>query len=547
MQLREISRLLGTYLLFFAGALCIPLLLSAYFQWIADPADHPQSYTTFAFFISLLICLAVALILRWAGRKGTGNLYRREGLLIVVLIWFLTALIAAIPFTLSGTLRNPLDAYFEAMSGLTTTGASVMTAKLYNSAGQEVPIDATIYTDPPTHYHYEGTITPVRDQSGQIVLSGIEAVAPALLFWRSFLQWLGGMGIVVLFLAILPALGVGGKVLYQAEVPGPVKDSLTPRIRSTASLLWKLYIILSILQVLLLMLTNEEIPLFHACLITFSTISTGGFTAFNTSIGAFTSPVTQWVILAFMVIGALNFVHYVHLIKRKVSRLWEPELIVYLLTLLLFSAFIAYKLVGTPKDLLTGEPSGTYSIGEAIRYGAFNLVSCQTSTGFASANFNAWPFACQVLLLTVMFVGGMSGSTAGGIKVIRHTMFFKIFLHRIESIFRPQTVRAIRLGNAEIGYDRALTVCTFIILVIALALIGTFLLVVDDVDPQTALSVNACMLNNIGVAFRAAGPEGTFAFLSPFGKSLSIFYMVLGRLEYFAILIVFLPSFWRTK
>ncbi|MGE3953616.1 MAG: TrkH family potassium uptake protein [Parachlamydiales bacterium] len=520
-------------------------MLSLYFEWFDDSSPYPS--TTFAFLISLLVCLALALLLRWIGRKGKGSLYRREALLIVVIIWFLTGIVAALPFTLSGSLRNPLDAYFEVISGLTTTGASVITGKVYDSSGKEIPIETTIKTDPPTRYTYYGTIAPIRDASGEIIRTGVEALPPALLFWRSFLNWLGGMGIVVLFLAILPALGVGGKLLYQAEVPGPVKDSFTPRIRGTASLLWKIYILLSVLQVVLMVATNDQISLFHSILVTFATISTGGFTPHNSSIGAYITPTTQWIVCAFMVVGGLNFAHYVHLIRRKISRLWEPELVTYFVLLILFSAFVSYKIFGTPQDLLTGPPTGTYSLSEAIRYGTFNLVSCQTCTGFATANFDLWPFATQVLLLTAMFVGGMSGSTAGGIKVVRQTMFFKIFLHRVEAVFRPNAVRAIRVGHGEIAYDRALTVCTFIIIVIGLALIGTFLLVVDGVDPQTSLSVNACMLNNVGLAFRAAGPEGTFAFLTPFGKSLSIFYMVLGRLEYFAILILFLPSFWRSK
>ena len=551
MAYREISRVLGAYLFFFSCALCVPLAFALYFEFLADPATHPQPHSSLAFLYALLICVGLAGLFRWAGRKSTGTLYRREGLMLVVVIWFITAFVAALPFTLSGTLRNPLDAYFESMSGLTTTGATVMTAKRFNpDTGEEIPIVQRVLTDPETTYQYYGTISPVRDpQSGQETYTGIEAVSKALLLWRAFTQWIGGMGIVVLFLAVLPALGVGGKVLYQAEVPGPVKESLTPRIRDTAGLLWKLYIALTAGEVLLLFFTNPLVSFFDAVCISFSNISTGGFSVKNGSIGAYQSAATEWIVIAFMLVGSINFVHYLHIIRRKLTRLKDPELIIYFLSLLFGSMIIWWAIVGTPEVTFgqTLADHDTFTWAESIRYGTFQLLSCQSSTGFVTSDYNLWPFVAQVLLLTVMFIGGMSGSTAGGLKVIRHTMLVRIATDRIDAIFRPKRVHAIRIGTSEVDTDRAMTVLSFFFVAISLALIGTFLLVVDGVDPQTSLSTIACMLNNIGIGFRAAGPANSFAFLPIFGKLLSIIWMVMGRLEYFALLLMLLPDFWRSR
>jgi trk/ktr system potassium uptake protein len=546
MNYREISRTLGAYLYFLAAALLVPLGVALYFQFIASPETHPQPHSALAFGITFAVCLAVAFLLRFLGRKG-GSLYRREGLAIVSLIWFITALIGALPFLLSGTLEDPVDAYFEAMSGLTTTGASVITPKAYNDAGEEVPIVREVPTFPPTKYVYFGTVAPVEDLKTGELLVGVEAVSQALLFWRSFLQWLGGMGIVVLFLAILPALGVGGKVLYQAEMPGPVKDALTPRIRDTARMLWKVYIGLTVLEIALLMFTNSQMSLFDATTIALSTVSTGGFSIKNASIGYYNSVGTELTVMLFMILGAVNFGHYASLLRGKLRRLKEPEMFTYLSLLLVGTLIVSYTLIGTKETLLTDTPPSIFTKAEGLRYGSFQFISLMTSTGFITANFNYWPFLCQVLLLTAMYIGGMSGSTAGGIKIIRHNITFRALFLKLETIFRPQTVRRLRIGGTEISDEQKMTVLTFIFVVISLTLLGVIILVSIGVDPETALTVNGCMLNNIGQAFRMAGPAGTFAFLSPFGKLVCILWMVLGRLEFFALLIAFRPGFWTGR
>lgn len=268
MLFREISRTLGIYLYFLAAALGIPFLIALYYRFFGDPIGHPQPHSALAFFITILICLALAFLLhRVFGKKASGSLYKKESLAIAVIIWFLTAGIGGLPFVLSGTLKNPVDAYFEAMSGLTTTGATILCAKEYDpKTGEEIAIKKVAAHAPEIEYVFNGTVAPVRNpQTGQIVATGIEAVGNALLFWRSFMSWLGGMGIVVLFVAFLPAMGVGGKALFQTEMSAPSTDGLAPRIRETASLLWKTYLGLSVLQFILLLLTNREISvLLHA-------------------------------------------------------------------------------------------------------------------------------------------------------------------------------------------------------------------------------------------------------------------------------------------
>lgn len=545
MLYREIARTLGYYLYFLAATLCVPLLLALYFEYLADPATHPQPHSSMAFGGAVFICLAIAEGLRYMGRHAEGHLYRREGLAVVVSIWFLSAFVGGLPFFLSGTLSNPLDAYFEAMSGFTTTGATVMHPKAFDDLGNEVAIEKTLSEYYDTDYVFYGTVDPVVDpETGEVLYTGVEAVSKALLFWRSFMQWLGGMGIVVLFVAILPLLGVGGKVLFQAEVPGPVKEAITPRVKETASLLWKLYLSFSLVEVALLLWTNAEMSIFDAVCITLSNVSTGGFSTHNASIAYFDNPSTEWVIIVFMLIGSINFALYFYCLRGQFYRLYEPEFILYTILLLVFSSMVTWNLMDTEKILLDGQ-TGIFSSLESVRYGFFHLISAQTSTGFATSDFDKWPYVNQALLLTVMFLGSMSGSTGGGIKVVRHFMLFKIAQNKVESIFRPERVRSFRISGKMVDSTTATTVLCFFLIVASLSVLGTLLLALNGVDLETSLTVTTCMLNNIGLAFRMAGPTESFAFLPAFGKILSCCWMVLGRLEFYAVLVILIPAFWR--
>lgn len=526
------AKILSKYLFYLAGLLAIPLAMSGYF--LLFPGSHPACF--FPFLTTLILSLLLGCIFKWLGRKSTDALYRRESILLVVFIWILTSLVSALPFTLSGIL-NPLDAYFEAMSGLTTTGATLLCPKSYDPAtGQETPIRLTNPHVPEKTYIYYGTVAPIRDpQTGFILYSGIEAVSQPLLLWRSLLQWVGGMGIVVIFLTVLPALGVGGKFLYQMEATGPIKDEISPRVRETASQLWKLYTCFTLIEVALLIWTNPAMPFFDALCTSLSTISTGGFSIRNDSIASYHSAATEGIVIAFMILGSINFSLYFHILRLKFFRIYVPD----------FFLFLGIAALGCLAVSLFLIPE--LGLFQALREGSFQALSFQTTTGFFSTNYDRWPFSPQMFLLLLMFVGGMSGSTAGGIKTSRFYIAYKILLHRLESIFRPDSVRKLRIGKNEIDEKNALTVLSFFCIVGLFTILGTLCLVLDGIDPETAFGLIACLLNNVGIAFRAAGPTESVAFLSPFSKLLSTFWMLLGRLEFFVVLLLFLPSFWKNR
>ncbi len=530
------AKILSRYLFYLSLLLSVPLAISIYYQIF--PEFHPQPSSTFAFLATMTISSTLAFVLWTIGRNESfaESPSRRESILIVVLIWIITSIISSLPFSLSGTLR-PLEAYFEAMSGLTTTGSTMICAKAYDPLTQkEIPIRLTNPHVPDKTYIYWGTVAPIRDPDTNLILySGVEAVGKALLFWRSLLQWIGGMGIVVIFLTVLPALGVGGKLLYQMETTGPIKDGITPRIRETASHLWKLYTFFTLLEIGLLVWTNQEMTFFDALCTSLSNISTGGFSVRNESIASYHSAATEAIVIVFMIIGSINFALYFHLLRLKFSRVYVPDLFLFLgiavLGCLAVSSFLIPEL----------------GVAQAFRQGCFQALSLQTSTGFFTANYDRWPFAAQMFMLILMFFGGMSGSTAGGIKTSRFYIAYKILLHRLESIFRPDSVRKLYIGKNEVDDKNALTVLSFFCIVAFFTVLGTMSLVLDGIDPETSLGLMASLLNNTGLAFRAAGPTESLAFLSPFSKIFCTFWMLLGRLEFFIVLLLFLPSFWKNK
>jgi trk system potassium uptake protein len=548
---RDICRTLAYYLWILLFPLSIPLLFCLYEPWIRGTDAFPYPSSTSAFTWTLVICACLAGIFSFVGRKAQGRLYRREALLLVLSVYFLTPAIGALPFLLSKTLSNPIDGYFEAVSGLTTTGSTILFPKKYNpQTNQEIPYIHTIQSEPgkTTEYLFYGTVKPVIDPQTQQTRIGLEALSRPLLFWRSLMQWLGGGGIIVLFVAILPALGVGGKILFQTEVTGPTKESLFPRIKETASQLWKIYLSLTLLEVILLMLTNRAIPLFDAITISLSTLSTGGFSPHHTSIAYYNNAWTDCVVILFMLLGSINFSIYFFCMHGRFIRLKDPELKVFLAIVLCSSLFAAWQLLNSPFFPLDPTVGGEYlNFWQALRYGAFQVISAQTSTGFATANYDLWPFSIQLWMFVLTYIGGMAASTAGGLKVIRQQTFFHIMLRKIESIYRPDIVRTYRIGTAVIDPSTAITILCMFMIATSLSLMGTFFLVIDGVDLETSFATIGCMLNNGGFGFRMGGPTESFAFLSSFGKILSCIWMVAGRLEYYALLIAFIPAFWRTS
>ncbi len=546
MYYRDINRIFGLFLYGLSGALMIPFILAVYYEYFADPLVHPQPHSTGAFLLTVVICLSTGALCHFFSKGATRHLFRKEGLVVVVLIWVLSPAFSSLPFILSGTLKNPFDAYFEAVSGLTTTGATTMQAKAYDSQDKEIPIRRTVAGPLVTEYVYYGTIEPVRDPvTHQILHEGVEAVSKALLFWRSFIQWLGGGGIVVLFVAILPIFGAGGRVLFQTEVAGPIKDALTPRIKETAIALWKIYLVLTVFQIALLLITNSQMEWLDATTIAFSALSTGGFSIRNASIGYYHNANTEWAVILCMLLGSINFSVYYFISIGKIFKIFKPEIILYF-AIILFSAALAAKvLIGQPQQLLTGEPIAPFSFTEALRSGTFQIVSAISTTGFATANFDIWPYIVQALMLIVMFVGGMSGSTAGGIKIMRHYLLFRIAQHKVETLFHPKRIQSLKVANKEVDNSAiVMTLCFFLIL-ISVSVAGTFIYILDGIDPQTSLSLVGCMINGTGLAFRAGNPLDSCAFLSNFGCLFSSILMIMGRLEFFAILALMVPAFWK--
>lgn len=545
MLYREISRLIGNFYLLFFLTLLVPLGVAGYYQFKA-PEFHPQPHVFQDFLITAGLCLALALALRYFGGDARGTLYRKEGIVTVVLIWLLTPAISAIPFVTSGTIDDPFQAYFEMVSGYTTTGSSILQAKSFNEQGKEIPIVRTFTGVINTTYEFYGNVDPVIDpKTGKILKEGVEAVGKALLFWRSMTQWLGGVGIVVLFIAIFPLFGMGGKFLFQSEVAGPVKEGTTPRIKETAIQLWLIYMGLTFLQVIAMMATNEKMSFFDALCTTFATLSTGGFSNYNSSIAGFHNHATDWVVTLFMIAGSLNFSLYYYFIRGKFYRILESEFLFYLTILALFCIFVSTMIYGTREVAIDGKELGQFNLEEAVRLGTFQLVSAITSTGFAISNYDIWPYVVQVLFIIAMYMGGMSGSTSGGIKTIRQYMLFKIGQNRVESLFKPDHLKIVKVGEKELDTPAALHVLTFFLIVIAFSAISTFLYVLDGIDPETSIGLTACFYNNTGMSFRMAGPAYSCAFLSDFSLILSSIMMIMGRLEYFAFLAVLVPAFWR--
>lgn len=524
-------RAICSILSFFLMGLCVPLLLPlgiAFYQEGFSP-------TFFSFLYTMIISLLLGAVFYLIGKKKQHELYRREAFLLVFLVYLFLGLISAMPFYLNKTLGSYCDAFFEMVSGYTTTGATILEGKQYDASGQEIPIVRTFKVGQEVTYSYYGTVAPLRDNvTHEILKTGIEAVPKSLLVWRSLTQFLGGGGIVILFLALLPILGVGGKVLYQAETTGPSKETMAPRLTETASKIWKLYISLTLIQVILLCFTNRKMPFLDALCISFSTLSTGGFSPRNESIGAYHNGFTEIIVMFFMLLGSINFSLYFYIFRGKLARLKDSELLTFAFVTLFSVVFATIKL------------SSHYGFFPALAHGAFQVISFQSTSGFFTANYNPWPFAVMVWMIILTFIGGMAGSTAGGIKIVRLQLIFRLLVDKIEAIFRPDAVRTLRLRGKTIEEKVATTTLCFFIIVILFTTASTFLLILEGNDPLTALSTSSCMLNNSGLGFEMAGPEYSFAFLSTFGKLLSCLCMIAGRLEYFVLLVLILPAFWKT-
>lgn len=454
-----------------------------------------------AFLESMAVAGSAGALLSMAGRHAPNRMFQQEGLALVGLGWLLIAAVGALPYVLSGTLA-PVDAYFESMSGFTTTGSTVL-----------------------------------RD---------IEAVDKSLLFWRALTHWLGGMGIIVLFIAVLPYLGAGGKQLFKTESPGPDPRGLSPRIKDTASTLYKMYLALTVLQTLLLMLAGMGI--FDAICHTFATLATGGFSTKQASIAYFDSAWIEAITIVFMGLAGTNFALFFAMSRGdRWAMFRSTEWRVYVGILLIATLLITANLLGVqgPSPYTPPGPPSEFAPAHALRVASFQVVSIMTTTGFATADFDHWPEFSRMLLVLLMFVGGCAGSTGGGIKVIRIVMLIKMVYNRLESTFRPRLVRAVRVNDVVIDDGVQHTVYAFFVLYMAITAVCSLFMTSLGLPFQTALTAVVATLNNIGPGLEFVGAVQDFSLIPATGKVVLSLCMVLGRLELFAICVLFLPAFWR--
>jgi trk system potassium uptake protein TrkH len=478
MQIAPILHALGLLLLCLAGAMSLPVLIAAV-------AGGPE---TLPLLISLLCTGGVGLLAFLSSRRGTSVGFR-EGFVIVTAGWILFSAFGALPFYFTGMLPSYTDAFFEAMSGFTTTGATVL-------------ID-------------------------------IEGQSLALHFWRSFIQWLGGMGIIVLSLAILPMLGVGGMQLYRAEVPGPVPDRLAPRIRQTARLLWGIYILLSAAEVLVLFMLG--MPFVDAVLHSFTTMATGGFSPKTASIGAYQSAAIDTAIIVFMFLAGANFALHFQALRGNIRVYRDPEFRFYGMIVLFAVAVMTLVLwQQVYSNLFT-----------ALQYGAFQVVSIVTTTGFVTADYGLWPFFAQFLLLCLMMLGGCAGSTGGGIKHIRGLLLFKVAYDHLYKLVNPKAVRHVKLGGNVIPKEIQEGVHAFVLLYFLAFFVATASLTLLDMDLVSAIGAVAATLGNVGPGLGKVGPATSYAAVHPIGKWILSACMVLGRLELFTVFVLFTPDLWR--
>ena len=481
MHLGTILRILGILIALLSLTL-IPSMGVAYYYKDSGGLTFIQSF---------FITLSLGGMLWYRYRDCKQELKTRDGFLIVVLFWTVLSSFGALPFYLSTTQDIQLvDAVFESFSGLTTTGATVLT--------------------------------------------GLDSMPKAILYYRQQLQWVGGMGIIVLAVAVLPMLGIGGMQLYRAETPGPVKDSkLTPRIAGTAKALWYIYLVLTIACTLAYW--SAGMTLFDAVAHSYSTVAIGGFSTHDASIGYFDSPLIEGICAIFMVIAGVNFsLHYVAFNNFGLSHYFrDPEFKTYLMLMGITALCCFLYLLW----------SQVFSLEDSIRNAIFQAISVGTTAGFTTTNFNLWPAFLPVLLLLTSFVGGCAGSTGGGMKVIRVLLLFKQGFREIKKLIHPRAVFVIKLGKQPLDNNIIEAVWGFFAAYVFLFVIMLLALMADGLDQITAFSAVAACMNNLGPGLGDVALN--YASIGDFSKWVLCFAMLLGRLEIFTLLVLFVPAFWR--
>ncbi len=474
-----IAYIIGRILLTEAALLVLPLLVSLLYGESPVP-----------FLIPILLLALCGGAMGWKKPRSTA-LYARDGLAVVALAWICMSLFGALPFVLSGDIPNYVDAFFETVSGFTTTGSSILTE--------------------------------------------IEPLSRGGLFWRSFTHWVGGMGVLVFVMAILPMNDGHGMHLMRAEVPGPTVGKLVSRMSDTAKILYSIYLVMTVVEIVLLLVGG--MPLYDAAIHAFGTAGTGGFSCRNLSVGAYDSVYFDVVIGVFMLLFGVNFnLYYFLLIRRFRDVFHSEELRTYLL--IVASAVLAIAV----------NISHLYqNFAASLRYAFFQVSSIITTTGYATADFNAWPAFSKAILVILMFVGACAGSTGGGMKVARIVILAKTSVCDMRKMLHPNAVATVRFEGKPIGEKNIRSVHLFLTVYVIVFTISCLLLSLEEMDLVTTFTAVAACMNNIGPGLEVVGPMGNFAAFSPWAKVLLSFDMLVGRLEIFPMLLLFAPSIWKRK
>ena len=481
MKAKDILYILGSFLFFLGLALLLPLAWSIYY----GEGDFMALGSSMA-----ITTVCGGLLYLFFKPEGDITLNHKEGFLIVATVWFLAGVFGALPYFIHGVFPTFTDAFFESVSGFTTTGATVIT--------------------------------------------NIESIPHGILFWRSLTQWLGGMGIIVLSIAIFPLLGVGGMQLYKAELPSPVKDKLTPRVTETARTLWIVYFVISTVEFIMLLFGGMDV--FNALCHTFSTMATGGFSTSDASIAHFRSAYIDGVITLFMLIAGINFtLHYALIMGNFKSFFKNSELRFYLGIALISVIIVTLNLrLNIFEDM-----------GKCLRYALFQVVSILTTTGFTTDNFGEWPALSKIILLLLMFVGGSAGSTGGSIKCLRILLILKHSYMELYRLVHPHAVTAVKLGKKIVYPETMASIWGFFALYLAVTVVASILMTLLGLDMMTAFSSVVATIGNVGPGFGAVNAASTYSEIPNLGKWILSFCMLAGRLEIYTVIILLIPEFWK--
>ena len=471
--------ILGCVLKFESAFLVLPALVGLIYR------EHASvSYLAVA-----VLCLILGVLLTHKKPRST-NLYTREGFVAVALSWIIMSIFGAIPFVLTGDIPFYVDALFETISGFTTTGSSILT--------------------------------------------DVESISKASLFWRSFSHWIGGMGVFVFIMAILPMMGGSTMNLMKAESPGPSVSKLVPHVKDTAKILYGIYIAITICEATILRALG--MPLFDSLTTTFGTVGTGGFGIRNDSIAGY-SPAIQITITVFMILSGINYTAYFYILTGKIKELFKIEEVRWYLAIIFGSVAV-----------ITWNVRSLYpTFSETLRHAFFQVGSIITTTGFSTIDFNLWPALSKTLLVTLMFIGACAGSTSGGIKVSRILILLKTIRKELSLIIHPRQVKKIRMDGHPVDHETLRSANVFLVVYFVLLLTSMLLISVDEFDFSTNFTSVVTVLNNIGPGLNLVGPTQNFSIFSPFSKFVLMFDMLAGRLELFPMMILLMPSTWKRK